>query len=64
MGAEIRLGEGDGNGGIGWKIERWVSFSPVPGSDYVSGVERRWELEGRRGKGGGGGRGKMGWAQK
>lgn len=30
MGAQIRLGEGDGDGGVGRKIERWVPFSPIP----------------------------------
>lgn len=30
MGAEVLLGEGDGEGGIRGKVECWVAFSPVP----------------------------------
>ena len=31
MGAEVGLGEGDGEGGIGGEIQGRVTFAPVPG---------------------------------
>ena len=31
MGAEVGLGEGDGEGGVGGEVEGWVTFAPVPG---------------------------------
>jgi len=30
VGLEIRLGEGDGEGGVGGEIERGITLSPVP----------------------------------
>jgi len=30
VGAEVFLGEGDGEGGVGWEVELWVAFAPVP----------------------------------
>lgn len=29
MGAEVSLGECDGEGGVGGKVESWVAFAPV-----------------------------------
>ena len=40
MGAEIGLGEGDGEGGVGGEVKAWVAFSPVPvegGGQYLGG---------------------------
>jgi len=31
VGAEVRLGEGDGDRGVGWEVEFWVAFAPVSG---------------------------------
>ena len=49
MGAEVGLGEGDGERGIGGEIEGGVTFAPVP-SRYLSellneGGEGMWVLD-------------------
>lgn len=68
MGAEIGLGESNGEGGVGRKIERWVTFSPVPEEAFVSkegGAALRISVVGVewRVRGAGGGRGR-GWGSK
>ena len=37
MGAKVVLGEGDGEGGVGWEVEFGVAFTPVPALAVVSG---------------------------
>lgn len=65
MGAKISLGEGDGDGGIGGKIEGRIPFSPVPTRGLlaggalkrVGGTSRMWGRWGKAGEGGNGGNG-------
>ncbi len=42
MGAEVVLGEGDGEGGVGWEVEFWVAFAPVSAGILISMMDSWW----------------------